>query len=90
MSVSNLSDFSDSQFNAYDWINSSMEMMGKNEDMDSFLSGLSMKIQILAQDCGDTIESQMGSLLDKLPNMVCFLCFYYCLDDSNWYLRKRT
>lgn len=73
MSVSNLSDFSDSQFNAYDWINSSMEMMGNNEDMDSFLSGLSMKIQILAQDCGDTIESEMVSLLDKLPNMVCFL-----------------
>lgn len=72
MNLSNLSDFSDRQFNAYDWINSTMELMGKSEDMDSFLSGLSMKIQILSQDCGDTIESEMGSLLGKLPTMVLF------------------
>ena len=53
MNLSNLSDFSDSQFDAYKWINSTMEQMGKTEDMDSFLSGLSMKLQILSQDCGD-------------------------------------
>lgn len=70
MNLSNLSDFSDSQFDDYKWINSTMEQMGKTEDMDSFLSGLSMKLQILSQDCGDTIESEMESLLGKLPSMV--------------------
>ena len=70
MNLSNLVDFSDNQFDAYKWINSTMEQMGKTEDMDSFLSGLSMKLQILSQDCGDTIESEMESLLGKLPSMV--------------------
>ena len=70
MNLSNLSDFSESQFDAYKWINSTMEQMGKTEDMDSFLSGLLMKLQILSQDCGDTIESEMESLLGKLPSMV--------------------
>ena len=70
MNLSNLSDFSDNQFDAYKWINSNMEQMGKTEHMDSFLSGLSMKLQILSQDCGYTIESEMESLLGKLPSMV--------------------
>ena len=66
MNLSNLSDFSDNQFDAYKWINSTMEQMGKTEDMDSFLSGLSMKLQILSQDCGDTIECEMESVLGEL------------------------
>ena len=70
MNLNNLSEFSDPQFNAYEWINSTMDVMGKSEDLDSFLSGLYMKMQILSQDCGDIIESEMTSLLGKLPNMV--------------------
>lgn len=70
MNLSNLSDFSDSQFDVYKWINTSIDLMGNTEDLDSFLSGLSMKIQVLSQDCGDSIESQMCSLLNRLPDMV--------------------
>lgn len=70
MNLSNLSDFSDSQFDVYKWINTSIDLMGNSEDLDSFLSGLSMKIQVLSQDCGDSIESQMSSLLNRLPDMV--------------------
>ncbi|KAK8818906.1 hypothetical protein WA577_003016 [Blastocystis sp. JDR] len=40
------------------------------DDLDSFLSSLSMKVQVLAQDCGDTIESQMKGLLTRLPDMM--------------------
>lgn len=70
MNLTNFSDFSNQQFNAWDWINSSVETMGTADDLDSFLSGLAMKVQVLSQDCGDFIEGQMGMLLNKLPEMV--------------------
>ena len=66
----NFSDFSNPEFNACEWINSSVTLMGNSEDLDSFLSGLSMKVQVLSQDCGDYIEGQMESLLNRLPEMV--------------------
>ena len=70
MNLTNFSDFSNPQFNAWDWINSSVETMGTSDDLDSFLSGLAMKVQVLSQDCGDYIEGQMGMLLNRLPEMV--------------------
>ena len=73
MNLSNLSDFSDSQFNVYDWVNTSIDLMGNSEDLDSFLSGLSMKVQVLSQDCSDSIESKMSSFLNRLPDMVLVL-----------------
>ena len=73
MNLSNLSDFSDSQFNVYDWVNTSIDLMGSSEDLDSFLSGLSMKVQVLSQDCSDSIESKMSSFLNRLPDMVRFV-----------------
>ena len=76
MNIANLSDFSNTQFNAWEWINSSVDAMGNTEDLDSFLSGLTMKVQVLSQDCGDYIESQMGTLLDRLPEMVGMLASF--------------
>lgn len=70
MNIPNLSDFADSNFDPYNWINSAMEQKGKSKDMDSILSGLLMDIQVNSQDCGDTIESEMSALLGKLPTMV--------------------
>ena len=76
MNLANLSDFTNPQFDPIKWINSAVEMMGRTEDLDSFLSGLSMKVQVLSQDCGDTIESQMSSLLNRLPDMVFSFLIY--------------
>ena len=70
MSLENSSDFDNTAFDAADWVNASVELMGSTDDLDSFLSSLSMKVQVLAQDCGDTIESQMKGLLTRLPDMV--------------------
>lgn len=90
MNLSNLSDFSDSQFDVYKWINTSIELMGNSEDLDSFLSGLSMKIQVLSQDCGDSIESQMSSLLNRLPDMVIYFSFILCTDDRSCRIRRKN
>ena len=70
MSLENSSDFDNNIFNAADWVNASVELMGNTDDLDSFLSSLSMKVQVLSQDCGDSIESQMKGLLARLPDMV--------------------
>ena len=70
MSLENSSDFDNTIFNAADWVNASVELMGNTDDLDSFLSSLSMKVQVLSQDCGDSIESQMKGLLARLPDMV--------------------
>ena len=70
MSLENSSDFDNTVFNAADWVNASVELMGNTDDLDSFLSSLSMKVQVLSQDCGDSIESQMKGLLARLPDMV--------------------
>ena len=70
MSLENASDFDNTVFNAVDWVNASVELMGNTDDLDSFLSSLSMKVQVLSQDCGDSIESQMKGLLTRLPDMV--------------------
>lgn len=70
MSLENSSDFDNTAFDAADWVNASVELMGSTDDLDSFLSSLSMKVQVLAQDCGDTIELQMKGLLTRLPDMV--------------------
>ena len=67
------SDFASSTFNANDWVNASVSAMGSTDDLDSFLSGLTMKMQVMSQDCGDYIEGQMVSLLNRLPEMVRFL-----------------
>ena len=77
MNIANFSDFSNPQFNAWDWINSSVETMGTADDLDSFLSGLAMKVQVLSQDCGDYIEGQMGMLLNRLPEMVGIPVIYF-------------
>ena len=70
MSLENSSDLDNTIFNAADWVNASVELMGNTDDLDSFLSSLSMKVQVLSQDCGDSIESQMKGLLARLPDMV--------------------
>ena len=70
MSLENSSDLDNTIFNAADWVNASVELMGNTDDLDSFLSSLSMKVQVLSQDCGDSIESQMQGLLARLPDMV--------------------
>ena len=70
MSLENSSDFDNTIFNAADWVNASVELMGNTDDLDSFLSSLCMKVQVLSQDCGDSIESQMKGLLARLPDMV--------------------
>ena len=85
MNLTNFSDFSNPQFNAWDWINSSVETMGISDDLDSFLSGLAMKVQVLSQDCGDYIEGQMGMLLNRLPEMVGILMIpFNCTADRGY------
>lgn len=81
MNIPNIADFSNDQFDPYDWINITIEQKGSNRDIDTTLSGLLMDIQVNSQDCGDTIEFEMGSLLGKLPTMVLFCLSIDILDE---------
>ena len=90
MSLSNASDFSDPNFDAINWVNSSIELKGNTDDLDSFLSGLSMKVQVLSQDCSDSIESQMHNLLTRLPDMVHFFYDFIIIDDKSNRIRRKN
>lgn len=69
--MSDFSAFNLENFDLYKWINETIETKRPNEDFDTFLSSVSMKLQLLSQDCSDHNEEQMKLIMERLPSVVC-------------------
>lgn len=74
--MSDFSAFNLENFDLYKWINETIETKRPNEDFDTFLSSVSMKLQLLSQDCSDHNEEQMKLIMERLPSVVCIELWY--------------
>jgi chromosome segregation ATPase len=68
--MTDLSKFSDENFNAATWINSVVDEAGAEENLESFLNSLSMKLHMAAQDYSEQLETAMIETMSSMPRMM--------------------
>lgn len=68
--MTDLSCFSNNEFKATTWINSILSESSDNESLDNFLSTMTIKLHMVAQDYSEQLETSMVESISNMPRMV--------------------
>lgn len=68
--MTDLSSFSKNDFRATQWINSLVDEVPEGESLENFLSTISLKLHIAAQDYSEQLETAMVESMSAMPRMV--------------------
>jgi hypothetical protein len=65
-----LSVFSASEFNSADWINKIISDLPENENIETFISSVNMKLHMTGQDYSEQLETAMIESMSTIPRVV--------------------
>jgi len=68
--MTDLSSFSSNEFRAASWINSIIDDIPDGENLESYVSSISMKLHIAAQDYSEQLETAMVESISTIPRIV--------------------
>jgi hypothetical protein len=68
--MTDLSSFSNNEFKATSWINSIIEDIPEGENLESYVTAISMKLHIAAQDYSEQLETAMVESISTMPRIV--------------------
>lgn len=68
--MADLSRFSDQNFQAASWVNTIIQELPDGDNLDSYLTSISMKLHMAAQDYSEQLETAMIESMSSMPRMI--------------------
>lgn len=67
--MADLSAFHNDQFNCVSWLNSALKEKSDEENVESYLASLAMKLHMISQDYSDQLETGMVEAISTMPRI---------------------